>query len=269
MRKILILDGQNSDRWGLYFIANLKMSSKTVEPHLRSPTADKSAGPSESVGQVLLNLARIPSVRVAAAIMVGLILCYWPLMATLPGLWFDKDSYYSHGLLVPLIAGYIIYSRREALKKIPVSGNNLALIPLAVLMYVAWVASRTSQAAFLSVLFVASILLCVWFLAGGRWVAALSAPVLYLLFGLPIWASTIDAYTNPLQQISTRTSFAMLRAVGMNPMQLDSTTIQLNQPTGIAIDNRVSGATSGYLYIGNSATSTSIGSAVQILKPLP
>ncbi len=187
------------------------------------------SGSDRSVMQVLVDLAKIPAVQLGLAVLASLMVCFWPLISTLPGLWFDKDSYYSHGLLVPIIVGYVIYARRESLAAVPVKGFNAAFVPLGAFLYIAWVASRTSQASFLSMLFVACILLSIWFIAGGKWLVALSAPVLYLLFGLPIWASTIDAYTNPLQLISTRTSFAMLRLIGMNPIHVDSTTIQLNQ----------------------------------------
>jgi exosortase/archaeosortase family protein len=48
---------------------------------------------------------------------------------------------------------------------------------------------------------------------------------------LPVWGSIIDNYTNPLQLMSTKVAFALLKACGFLAYQPDPTTIVLNQFT--------------------------------------
>lgn len=164
----------------------------------------------------------------ASAVFLGLGIVFLGLIRRLDYYWFGDDSYYSHGPLVPLIAGYIVYSNWDRISRNPVRGFWPAIFPVLGLLYVVWVANKTDQVALLSVMFVACASLLVWFIAGFRWALATAPAIGYLLFGLPIWASFIDAYTYPLQEISTKASFQILKALQLNPLQLDNTTILLN-----------------------------------------
>lgn len=73
-------------------------------------------------GKVVASPAFWPGVLISLAI--GLI--YWPLFRKLPELWLSKDGYYSHGFLVPLIAGYIAFKQWD--KRPNISGLLLPLL---------------------------------------------------------------------------------------------------------------------------------------------
>ena len=60
---------------------------------------------------------------------------------------------------------------------------------------------------------------------------AVSLPVLYLGFALPLWTGAIDFYTNPLQLISTNVAYEMLKGFGLNPTRLSG------EPTNIYLDH--------------------------------
>jgi exosortase len=163
----------------------------------------------------------------ALAICLALGVAFWELLQTLPALYLDGDGYYSHGILIPFIAGYIVYKRWPEIRSIPVRGSWWALVPLAAIFYVLRPATGAVMLSVLSLLMVASILCGIWFVAGLRWAYALSAPVLYLLLGLPVWSMAINSYTNPLQLLSTKVAYWMLGVAQFKPY-IDGTTISLN-----------------------------------------
>ncbi len=105
----------------------------------------------------------------------------------------------------------------------------VALIPLAGLLVLTRAAFAADILLILSICLMMVILATIWLVAGWRWMVALSLPVLYLGFALPLWTFAIDVYTNPLQILSTKASFQMLQLAGFQPfMDTGTTTIYLN-----------------------------------------
>ena len=58
---------------------------------------------------------------------VLLLIAYIPTINWMIDRWMAKDSYYGHGFLIPIISLYIIWQRRELLKKSKVSGETTGL----------------------------------------------------------------------------------------------------------------------------------------------
>ena len=174
--------------------------------------------------KVLSSAAFYPGV----ALFIGVLLCFWPLLRLLPELWLSKDGYYSHGFLVPLISGYIIYKRWDKLKRIRVRTGWLALPFLITCLYVALVATSTPIDAIMSLAFVGTLLCGVWLVAGIRWALALAMPILYLAFALPVWTMAIEIYTNPLQEYSTLTAVKIFQLTGFHHEYVNATTIMMN-----------------------------------------
>lgn len=177
------------------------------------------------------NFVRTPAGKATLILTAAIVYCYWPLLIKLPHLWLGNDGYYSHGFLVPLISGYVVYTNRENLRKIAVKPNGWLLIPLLPVLLLAVTALSFGMQIFGAICLMASIVLTVGIVAGVRWMVATLLPVLYLGFCLPLWTMIIQSYTNPLQLVSTKAAFAMLKAVGLDPLQTDSTTIYLNSFT--------------------------------------
>jgi len=65
------------------------------------------------------------------------LLTYVPTLIWMWDRWFSKDSYYSHGILIPLVSGYLIWKKREALTKIVPqrSGWGMVLIVLGIIIH--------------------------------------------------------------------------------------------------------------------------------------
>lgn len=231
-----------------------------------------------------------PAFWPAVVIALGIGLVFWPLFQKLPELWLSKDGYYSHGFLVPLISGYLVFKAwdkrpnisgllvpllaliglfvpgsmnkvfvvvglivlyclpptRRAIKlldrKIFPDGTILGslepksslattigvVLLLAVPMYFALVSTSTPIDAIMSVVLVAAILLGVWLVAGFKWMLAVTWPIAYLSFALPLFGMAIEIYTNPLQEVSTRVATGILGLSGFEHMQVNSTTVIMN-----------------------------------------
>ncbi len=162
---------------------------------------------------------------------IGIFVAFWPLLVDLPKLWFEGDGYYSHGALVPLISGWIIYKWWPRLKTIPLPKNPqwLAILPMLATGWLLFAGTRIQQDQILSVALVFMLLWGIWFVSGFRWMLALCLPVLYLFFMLPVWTAAIDSYTNPLQVISTDVSYGLLQLFQFEVLKTDNTTIHMNR----------------------------------------
>ena len=170
----------------------------------------------------------------AACFVVGL--AFWPLLRELPAMWLGTgawefrtgDGYYSHGLLVPLIAGYIVYRRWPQIKDIPVTQGWVAVVPLALMMWALWAADVTDINQIRAYAFIGALMSTVWLVAGIRWMVALSPGILYLLFALPIWTGFIDNNLNRLQVLSTTVAYHMLKGIGYDVYQGSPTSLSMN-----------------------------------------
>ncbi len=159
---------------------------------------------------------------------LGIGLIFWQFISGLPNLWLGEDGYYSHGFLVPVIAGYVIFKAWPHLKSLPVKPSYFAIIPLVGVLWIAKGAIVTDIEALISLCFIGTLLFSTAFVAGWRWMFATTLPTLYLGFGLPLWTMAIGVYTNPLQLISTKVAYKMLQLMGFQPWRdPSSTTINL------------------------------------------
>ncbi|MBX3118004.1 MAG: exosortase/archaeosortase family protein [Fimbriimonadaceae bacterium] len=171
--------------------------------------------------------AFVPGVLLA----LGIGVMFFTVIRRLYGLWTSEDGYYSHGFLVPLISGYVVYRWWPKLKTIPVKPFYPAAVLLVALVAGTLVANSLTIIGLLSLLLLLTLVCSVWMLAGFRWALWLSPPILYLAFGLPLLSSIITNYTNPLQLASTSVAIQLLKVFGLNTFQVP------NEPTTVWLDN--------------------------------
>jgi len=177
--------------------------------------------------QYVVAIITSPAFLPGIAVIASLCFVYWNLLKTLLPLYLDSEGYYSHGFFMPLTACYAISRNWSKLVKTPVKPSWWALIPLAILVVLLRPAIGASLLALMSVMLIFSMLAGVWFVAGWRWMVGVASPICYLLLGLPVWSMAINTYTNPLQLLSTRVAFYMLKLTQFSPMQ-DGTVIHLD-----------------------------------------
>ncbi|MFA5261552.1 MAG: archaeosortase/exosortase family protein, partial [Candidatus Omnitrophota bacterium] len=55
------------------------------------------------------------------------LMAYIPTLLWMWSRWFATDSYYSHGILIPFVSGYLIWLKKEELKVTPVKESRLGM----------------------------------------------------------------------------------------------------------------------------------------------
>lgn len=190
--------------------------------------AEQPENRSHGIGIDLRAIVASPAFFPGLLCIIGIGLIFWQLLAGLPNLWLGEDGYYSHGFLVPIIAGYVLVKWWPHLKTIPVKPSFWAILPIAAVLWVAKGAVVSDIEALVSLCLLGTLLFGTAFVAGWRWMFATALPTLYLGFALPLWTMAIGVYTNPLQLISTKVSYKMLQLMGFQPWRdPSSTTINL------------------------------------------
>jgi exosortase len=139
-----------------------------------------------------------------------LCLIYWPIFRWLGNSWLSND-YYSHGFLVPLVSGLIVWTKREHLQRREPSIIGVFLLILAALLYALsflWEIKVLGALSFLIVL--TAIPFSVF---GIRTIRTMLFPLAFLLFMIPL--PFIPELAYQLQETSVYSSSWLLDVLGL------------------------------------------------------
>src|SRR5262245_17658172 len=151
---------------------------------------------------------------------------FWPTLTELSQKWFH-DPQYSHGILVPFFAGYVLWARRE-LYRANTPPELVAGFLCLLVAGVCRVASGIFVFTWLDAIAILPCLLGLSLLAGGRSALRWSWPAIaFLFFMIPLPYSVEIALGGPLQRVATIGSAFMLQALGQ-PAIAEGNTIMLN-----------------------------------------
>jgi EpsI family protein len=160
---------------------------------------------------------------------LALAICYWDVMYMLANQWWS-NSMYTHGFLIPIIAGYVCWATRGKLPAtcqpsfawgVPVLLGGLLLLTIGR----AGNLGALQELSLLPVMFGVALLI-----GGGSLARALALPILYLLLMVPVWEVFTNRLHGPFQFFSASFGTALLRAVGI-PVYRDGTFIYLPNQT--------------------------------------
>ncbi len=165
----------------------------------------------------------------AGAAALGLILAalYWAILRDLGRQWWD-DANYSHGFIVPIFSGYLIWRERDQLRALVPRGTAGGFVVLlggiaALLLGDLGAENFLSRSSLIVIL--AGLVL---FILGDEAFRLTVFPLCYLLFMVPIPAILFYAVTFPLQQLAAEQAAWALDVLGV-PVLLDGNTIHLSQ----------------------------------------
>jgi exosortase len=127
--------------------------------------------------------------------------------------WQDPD--YSHGFVVPLFVGYVLYQRRHQLRQVPLEPSNLGLPVMlgAIGLLLAGSLGAELFVARFSLLFLIGGMLL--FFAGWKMLRAVAFPLAFLALMIPLPAIIYNQVTFPLQLLASRVSSSGLELVGV------------------------------------------------------
>jgi exosortase D (VPLPA-CTERM-specific) len=165
-------------------------------------------------------------------VVVLLVALYSRIVPDMVKVWY-ADENYSHGFLVPLIAGYFISTRWSELKATRVAPSKIGLLLLLcglLQLLVAWLGSEYFTMRSSLIVLLAGLVLSFF---GSAVLRKVSFPLAYLLFMVPIPYIVYDAAAFPLKLFVTRVSVATLKLSGIsvlregNIIMFPSTTLEV------------------------------------------
>ncbi|MGE5301902.1 MAG: exosortase C-terminal domain/associated protein EpsI [Alphaproteobacteria bacterium] len=171
-----------------------------------------------------------PSARVTLLLQGVLIatafgLLYGPLVPGLVNDWYTYSPY-SYGFLVPVIAGYLAWQKRERLKTLPVSPSYWGLLTLAAAVLLLLMGRVIADSFVMRVSMVLAIPALVQATLGNRFLKELGFPICYLALMIPVPYVIVNKIVNYLMFFDARHSATVLQLIGV-PVYLDSNFLHL------------------------------------------
>lgn len=158
-----------------------------------------------------------------------LLLCYAPILYRM-GVQWATDENMGHGFFVPLVAGLVVWQRRDALLATPrtTNGWGLVLVIFGALLSLGATLGAELFTARLS--FVIALFGVVLYLCGTQWTKLLLFPFALLLFMIPIPAIIYAQLTLKLQILASQLGEMLITAMGI-PVLRSGNTLQLPSQT--------------------------------------
>jgi exosortase len=139
--------------------------------------------------------------------------------------WADKKEY-SHGFLIPLISGYIIWSKRETLRNIPLMPDVKGLFILGAGIFLLILGDIAFEPFTRRFSLIVTILGLIYFLFGSKMCKVLLFPIGYLFFMIPLPYILIKSIAVNLRLISAKVTYGVLNSFGV-PILQDGVNLEL------------------------------------------
>lgn len=148
---------------------------------------------------------------VIAGLVVGL---YGPVLSRMVVQWW-QDPDYSHGFVVPLFVGYVLYRRRHKLQQVPLEPSNVgfSVILGAIGLLLVGTLGVELFVSRISVLFLFGGMIV--FLVGWKMLRAVAFPLGLLVLMIPLPALIYNQVTFPLQFLASRLSSNCIELLGI------------------------------------------------------
>jgi len=146
--------------------------------------------------------------------------------------WANDDNY-SHGFLIPVIAGYLIWQDRERLSDIHIKPSNSGIIFLILSLLFFIITNIGAELFTMRFSMLLVILSMAVYFAGWEFGKALSLPVAYLVFMIPLPAILWNKIAFPLKLFATKIAVGVIAFLGItvygegNIIHLSNTTLEV------------------------------------------
>ena len=145
----------------------------------------------------------------------------------------NNNPNFSHGFLVPLIAGYLVWHRKETLQELSIEPAGIGIVVLGLglsLFFVGTIGAELFVMRFSILVTLAGVVL---FCLGSAWAKGLAVPIVYLLFMIPLPSIIWNRIAFPLQLMAASASASSLSFIGIpvfregNVLQLATTSLEV------------------------------------------
>ncbi len=189
------------------------------------------------------NLSRHNHLRLVAAVLTLLVVIawsYWPVGRDLGNAWRSDDDY-SVGQLVPLVAVFLAWRERDALRNpalVPYLSGGIAVVVLAhAARFAGLLLAHGSVERYALVLTIVGLVLMV---AGRQVFRRMVWILLFLFLMVPLPSVIHNVISPPLRRVATTGSVVLLEAVGIDVAQ-QGNVIMLGESTPMAVAEACSG----------------------------
>lgn len=182
------------------------------------------------------------------------IAAYYDIFIWFYGRYVASDSYYSHGFLIPLVSGFLVWSKKRDLRSsIPkYSSGGLWIISFALLLHITGTLVHFYFISGTSLFFF--ILGTTLFLYGKNITKKILFPLIFLIFMIPLPLPIISAILFPMKVFVVKVSSQIIRMIEI-PIYFEGFNVHLSKGT-LLIGNPCSGLRSLIAFL---AMSTLIG----------
>ena len=149
-----------------------------------------------------------------AAVVAGL---YAPVLWRLVRQWYT-DADYSHGFLVPLLSAYLIWQRRDKLAEVARKPSNWGLAVVLGALGLLFLGSLGAELFLTRISILFTICGLIVYFAGWQLLKALSFPLAFLLFAIPIPVLIYNEIVFPLQFVASRFATRVLETLNLFPI---------------------------------------------------
>jgi len=161
-----------------------------------------------------------------------LIVCYFPVLVRLSRQWMD-DPDVGHGFFVPLVAGYIVWQKREEFLGTQFSTNWWGLAVILCGSFQLMIGTFGAELFLSRTAFVITVIGSVLFLGGTQAIRILKFPLFLLFFMIPLPSIVFNQITLPLQFLASGLAESALFTIGIpvlregNVLELPSQTLSV------------------------------------------
>ena len=176
-------------------------------------------------------------------VLAGLLLAaFLPALQAMAQVWRSVD-YYSHGFLVPLVSLWSLLRTRPRRRRLPVEPSRAGLLLLVPALAAYGVGLAASMVTLQGLAFVAAVAAAVWLRRGRVWLRALSFPVGFLVFMVPLPESWLAPTITGLRLLVSQASVSLLQAFG-TAIARDGNVLLLPSGESLFVAEACSGVTS-------------------------
>ena len=157
---------------------------------------------------------------------------YWKTLYGMVMDWY-VDENYSHGFLIPLISGYLLWQRKDVIKNVTLSPSNTGL-PIVLMGLAVYLVGNVAGESFTMRISMLVVLMgTILFGYGITFFKTVSFPFFYLIFMIPLPYIFYDSIAFPLKLLVSKYSVGFLKIIGIpvlregNVIQLVNTTLEV------------------------------------------
>jgi exosortase len=152
---------------------------------------------------------------------------YWTILRDLGRQWWS-DGNYSHGFLVPLFSGLLLWRQRERLRALTPGGATAGLFVILAGVGTLLLGDLAAESFLMRSSLIVILAGLVLFHLGPQVLRAMAFPLAFLVFMVPLPATLLYAITFPLQSLAATQAAWLLDLLGI-PVLLDGNVIHLTQ----------------------------------------